>query len=113
RAEPPGRVVLPGAGHARGTLAAAVLAHAPGTAGVGGPRRPGGVHRLGKDTSGPLGSAQTAAAYESLTAQLLARTVRRVYHTVVHGRVAGAEGIVDQAIGRHPHDRTRIAVRAV
>ena len=90
-----------------------MLAHAPGTAGVGGPRRPGVVHRLDKDTSGLLVVAKTAAAYESLTAQLLARTVRRVYHTVVHGRVAGAEGIVDQAIGRHPHDRTRMAVRPV
>ena len=111
--KPAGMVVHPGAGHARGTLAAAVLAHAPGTAGVGGPRRPGVVHRLDKDTSGLLVVAKTAAAYESLTAQLLARTVRRVYHAVVHGRVAGAEGIVDQAIGRHPHDRTRMAVRPV
>jgi 23S rRNA pseudouridine1911/1915/1917 synthase len=48
--KPAGMVVHPGAGHARGTLAAAVLAHAPGTAGVGGPRRPGVVHRLDKDT---------------------------------------------------------------
>src|SRR4030095_13264577 len=111
RAEPPGRVVLPGAGHARGTLAAAVLAHAPGTAGVGGPRRPGVVHRLDKDTSGLLVVAKTTVAYESLTTQLLARTVRRVYHAVVHGRVAGTGGPVDQAIGRRPHDRTRMAVR--
>ena len=109
--KPVGMVVHPGAGHARGTLAAAVLAHAPGTAGVGGPRRPGVVHRLDKDTSGLLVVAKTPVAYESLTAQLLARTVRRVYHAVVHGRVAGSEGTVDQAIGRHPHDRTRMAVR--
>jgi 23S rRNA pseudouridine1911/1915/1917 synthase len=50
--KPAGMVVHPGAGHARGTLAAAVLAHAPETAGVGGPRRPGVVHRLDKGTSG-------------------------------------------------------------
>ena len=109
--KPVGMVVHPGAGHARGTLAAAVLAHAPGTAGVGGPRRPGVVHRLDKDTSGLLVVAKTTLAYESLTAQLLARTVRRVYHAVVYGRLAGAEGVVDQAIGRHQHDRTRMAVR--
>jgi 23S rRNA pseudouridine1911/1915/1917 synthase len=109
--KPAGMVVHPGAGHARGTLAAAVLAHAPGTAGVGGPRRPGVVHRLDKDTSGLLVVAKTTVAYESLTTQLLARTVRRVYHAVVHGRVAGTDGTVDQAIGRHPHDRTRMAVR--
>ena len=109
--KPAGMVVHPGAGHARGTLAAAVLAHAPGTAGVGGPRRPGVVHRLDKDTSGLLVVAKTQAAYESLTAQLAARTVRRVYLVVVHGRVAAAQAVVDRPIGRDPHDRTRMAVR--
>ena len=39
--KPAGIVVHPGAGHTRGTLAAAVLAHAPGTAGVGGRADPG------------------------------------------------------------------------
>jgi 23S rRNA pseudouridine1911/1915/1917 synthase len=109
--KPAGLVVHPGAGHARGTLAAAVLAHAPGTAGVGGPRRPGVVHRLDKDTSGLLVIAKTPLAYESLTAQLAARTVRRVYLAVTHGRLAPAEGVIDKPIGRDPRDRTRMAVR--
>jgi 23S rRNA pseudouridine1911/1915/1917 synthase len=109
--KPAGIVVHPGAGHSRGTLAAAVLAHAPGTAGVGGPRRPGVVHRLDKDTSGLLVIAKTPVAYESLTRQLAARTVRRVYLAVVHGRLAPAEGVIDEPIGRDPRDRTRMAVR--
>ena len=108
--KPVGMVVHPGAGHATGTLAAAVLAHAPTTAGVGGPRRPGVVHRLDKDTSGLLVIAKTAEAYESLTAQLASRTVTRRYRAVVHGRVSTARGVVDRAIGRHPHDRVRMAV---
>jgi 23S rRNA pseudouridine1911/1915/1917 synthase len=109
--KPAGLVVHPGAGHARGTLAAAVLAHAPAVAGVGGPRRPGIVHRLDKDTSGLIVLAKTAAAYDSLTAQLASRSVRRVYLAVVHGRVAAPEGVVDRPIGRDPRDRTRMAVR--
>jgi 23S rRNA pseudouridine1911/1915/1917 synthase len=108
--KPAGMVVHPGAGHARGTLAAAALAHAPAMAGVGGPRRPGVVHRLDKDTSGLLVLAKSQAAYDSLTAQLAARTVRRVYLSVVHGRVAAAEGVIDKPIGRDPRDRTRMAV---
>src|SRR5512145_2681137 len=108
--KPAGLVVHPGAGHAHGTLAAAVLAHAPGTAGVGGPRRPGVVHRLDKDTSGLLVMAKTPLAYESLTAQLAARTVRRVYLAIVHGRLARAEGVIDKPIGRDARDRTRMAV---
>src|SRR5262245_3248370 len=109
--KPAGIVVHPGAGHARGTLAAAVLAHAPGTAGVGGPRRPGVVHRLDKDTSGLLVIAKTPLAYESLTTQLASRSVRRVYLALVHGRMTATTGVVDKPIGRDPRDRTRMAVR--
>jgi 23S rRNA pseudouridine1911/1915/1917 synthase len=109
--KPAGMVVHPGAGHARGTLAAAVLAHAPATAGVGGPRRPGIVHRLDRGTSGLLVVAKTALAYEGLTAQLASRTMRRTYHAVVHGRLAAASGAIDAPIGRDPHDRLRMAVR--
>lgn len=109
--KPAGMVVHPGAGQARGTLAAAVLAHAPATAGVGGPRRPGIVHRLDKGTSGLLMLAKTPAAWESLTAQLAARTVSRRYLAIVHGRVAPDEGVVDAPIGRDPRHRQRMAVR--
>jgi 23S rRNA pseudouridine1911/1915/1917 synthase len=109
--KPAGWVVHPGAGQATGTLAAAVLAHAPQTAGVGGPRRPGIVHRLDKATSGLLVIAKTAQAYESLTAQLAARTVSRRYLAVVHGRLRREQGVIDAPIGRHPHDRIRMAVR--
>jgi 23S rRNA pseudouridine1911/1915/1917 synthase len=109
--KPPGMVVHPGAGNATGTLAAAALAHAPTIAGVGGPRRPGVVHRLDKDTSGVLVIAKTRVAYEALTAQLVARSVTRRYLAVVHGRVGLAAGVVDAPIGRDPQHRQRMAVR--
>jgi 23S rRNA pseudouridine1911/1915/1917 synthase len=109
--KPAGMVVHPGAGRSQGTLAAAVLAHAPATAGVGGPRRPGIVHRLDKDTSGLLVVAKTAAAYDDLVAQLAARTVTRRYLAVVHGRVRANESVVDAPIGRHPSDRVKMAIR--
>jgi 23S rRNA pseudouridine1911/1915/1917 synthase len=109
--KPAGLVVHPGAGHAHGTLAAAVLAHAPGIGAVGSTRRPGIVHRLDKGTSGLLVMAKTAAAYDSLTAQLAARTVSRRYVAVVHGCLGTPEGVIDAPIGRNPHDRVRMAVR--
>jgi len=108
--KPAGMVVHPGAGRSGGTLAAAILAHAPATAGVGGPRRPGIVHRLDKDTSGLLVVAKTARAYDDLVAQLAARTVTRRYLAVVHGRVRANESVVDAPIGRHPRDRVKMAV---
>lgn len=109
--KPAGMVVHPGAGHARGTLAAAALAHAPAVAGVGGPRRPGIVHRLDKDTSGLLVLAKSALAYERLAAQLADRTMARAYLAIVHGRVRADNGVIDAPIGRHPRDRVRMAVR--
>ncbi|MBI3628511.1 MAG: RluA family pseudouridine synthase [Candidatus Rokubacteria bacterium] len=108
--KPAGMVVHPGAGQTTGTLAAAALAHAPETAAVGGQRRPGIVHRLDKGTSGLLVIARTPAAYASLTSQLAARTVSRRYLAVVHGTLARAQGVIDAPIGRHPRDRTRMAV---
>jgi 23S rRNA pseudouridine1911/1915/1917 synthase len=106
-----GMVVHPGAGRSGGTLAAAILAHAPTTAGVGGPRRPGIVHRLDKDTSGLLVVAKTPQAYDDLVEQLAARTVTRRYLAVVHGRVRANEAVVDAPIGRHPTDRVKMAIR--
>ncbi len=109
--KPAGMVVHPGAGNATGTLAAAALAHAPAIAGVGGPRRPGVVHRLDKDTSGVLVLAKTRAAYDALTVQLAARSVTRRYLAVVHGRVGLPAGVIDAPMGRDPHHRQRMAVR--
>src|SRR5205807_552096 len=109
--KPAGMVVHPGAGQAGGTLAAAVLAHAPETARVGGQRRPGIVHRLDKGTSGLLVVAKTRPAYDSLVAQLAARTVARRYLVVVHGLPTPSDGVIDAPIGRHPRDRVRMAVR--
>jgi 23S rRNA pseudouridine1911/1915/1917 synthase len=108
--KPSGMVVHPGAGHAHATLAAAALAHAPAIAMVGGARRPGIVHRLDKDTSGLLVIAKTQRAYDSLTRQLVARTVKRRYVAIVHGRVRTASGVVDAPIGRDPRHRQRMAV---
>ncbi|MBI2554417.1 MAG: RluA family pseudouridine synthase, partial [Candidatus Rokubacteria bacterium] len=103
-------VVHPGAGQRTGTLAHALLAHAPSTAGVGGPRRPGIVHRLDKGTSGLLVAAKSPRAYARLTEQLAARQVTRRYLALVHGELRQNEGTIDAPIGRHPRHRTRMAV---
>ena len=108
--KPAGMVTHPGAGRASGTLAAAALAHAPGMAGVGGPRRPGIVHRLDKGTSGLIMLAKTPRAYDALTAALAKRTVSRRYVCLVEGVVRRAHGIVDAPIGRDPRSRVRMAV---
>jgi 23S rRNA pseudouridine1911/1915/1917 synthase len=106
--KPAGLVVHPGSGNPRGTLLNALLAHAPQLAAL---PRAGIVHRLDKDTSGLLVVAKTLAAHADLVRQLQARTVSRIYLALVHGRVTSA-GKVEAPVGRHPTQRTRMAVVA-
>jgi len=108
--KPAGMVTHPGAGQRTGTLAAAALAHAPGIAGVGGPRRPGIVHRLDKGTSGLIVLAKTQAAYDALTAQLARRTATRRYLCLVHASPRANEGVIDKPLARDPRSRIRMAV---
>lgn len=104
--KPAGLVVHPGSGNWSGTMMNALLHHAPHLAEV---PRAGIVHRLDKDTSGLLVVAKTLAAQTDLVRQLQARTVKRHYLALVHGGVTGG-GSVDAPIGRHPVQRTKMAV---
>jgi 23S rRNA pseudouridine1911/1915/1917 synthase len=110
--KPAGMVVHPSAGHDRGTLVHAVLAHAPDIAGVGGERRPGVVHRLDKDTSGLIVLAKNDQAHRSLQAQFKDRSVEKVYLALVDGAPPAPAGVVQAAIGRDPKNRKRMSVLA-
>ena len=104
--KPAGMVVHPGNGVPDGTLLNALLHRIPELAQV---PRAGIVHRLDKDTTGLLVVARTLEAQTDLVRQLQARTVSRRYVAVVAGAVR-ADGVVDAPIGRHPVQRTRMAV---
>lgn len=106
--KPAGLVVHPGAGNARHTLQNALLALDPNLARV---PRAGLVHRLDKDTSGLLVVARTVEAHSAVVAALAAREVTREYLAIVTGVMTGG-GTVDEPIGRHRTQRTRMAVRA-
>ncbi len=108
--KPPGMVVPPAAGHRSGTLVNAVLAHAPGMAGVGGERRPGVVHRLDKDTSGLIVVAKNDTTHRLLQAQFKQRTVEKRYLALVCGAPPSPTGRVEAAIGRDRKHRKRMAV---
>lgn len=105
--KPPGLVTHPGAGNWSGTLLNALLHHCPQLSQLA---RAGIVHRLDKDTSGLLVVAKTAEAQTRLTRDLQARTVKRVYWAVALGRFETKAGVIDAPIGRHPVQRTRMAV---
>jgi len=106
--KPAGLVVHPGSGNWDGTLANALLYHAPELALV---PRAGIVHRLDKDTTGLLVVAKTTIAQTALVRQLQARSMHREYLALVKGDIA-CGGTVDAPIGRHPVKRTSMAVVA-
>jgi 23S rRNA pseudouridine1911/1915/1917 synthase len=105
--KPAGLVVHPGAGNPDGTLLNALLHLDSSLAAL---PRAGLVHRLDKLTTGLMVVACTLQAQTALTRMIAAREVHREYEAIVHG-IAGANGTVDAAIGRHRMQRTRMAVR--
>jgi 23S rRNA pseudouridine1911/1915/1917 synthase len=106
--KPAGLVVHPGSGNWQGTMANALLHHAPELAAI---PRAGIVHRLDKDTSGLLVVAKTAIAQTALVRQLQSRSVHREYLALAAGDIARG-GTIDAPIGRHPVKRTSMAVVA-
>jgi len=109
--KPPGLVVHPAAGHARGTLVNALLHHCEGQlSGIGGVARPGIVHRLDKDTSGCMVVAKNDATHQALSAQFAGRRITKIYHAIVCGTPPKRQGTVKAAIARHPVHRKKMAV---
>ncbi|KAA5605277.1 RluA family pseudouridine synthase [Roseospira marina] len=109
--KPAGLVVHPAPGAPDHTLVNALLAHCGDSlSGIGGVRRPGIVHRLDKDTSGLMVVAKTDAAHKALALQFGDRTLHRTYHALVWGVPSPARGEIDAPMGRHPTQRTKMAV---
>lgn len=103
--KPAGIVVHPAPGHARGTLAHGLVAHA--AAGGEEPTRPGIVHRLDRDTSGLLVVARSAEAHRRLQNLVRRRAVEREYLALVRGRPRSRTGRIEAPIGRDRNDPTR------
>jgi len=103
--------VHPGAGRRTGTLAHRLLARFPEIRGLGGPGRPGIVHRLDKDTTGVMVVARTEKAYRALSRAFSRRRVDKRYLAICYGTPEPPEGRIDAPIGRHPQRRKEMAVR--
>lgn len=104
--KPAGFVVHPGAGVPDGTVLNALLHYCPDLANI---PRAGIVHRLDKDTTGLMVVAKTLPAQTRLVEMLQARAITREYEAIALGLMT-AGGKVDAPIGRHPRQRTHMAV---
>jgi 23S rRNA pseudouridine1911/1915/1917 synthase len=109
--KPTGMVVHPAKGHWSGTLAGALQYHFNHLSSVGGPTRPGIVHRLDRDTSGVIVVAKHDRAHLGLARQFEDRTVSKEYFAVVAGRPELDRDTIEGAIGVHPQQREKMAIR--
>ncbi len=107
--KPSGMVVHPAPGHARGTLAGALLGHY-GISVAGEPWRPGLIHRLDADTSGVICVARTPEALAFYQDQFRARRVRKRYLALVAGEPRADLLTCEAPLGRHPRDFRKRAV---
>lgn len=106
-----GMVVHPAKGHWAGTLTSALAFHFGTLSSVGGPTRPGIVHRLDRETSGVMVVAKTDRAHLHLAAQFEQRTAKKEYQAIVIGTPDRDRDLIDQPIGDHPYSREKKAIR--
>jgi 23S rRNA pseudouridine1911/1915/1917 synthase len=109
--KPAGMVVHPARGHWTGTLTSALQHHFAQLSSVGGPTRPGIVHRLDRDTSGVILIAKNDLAHMSLARQFEQRTIYKEYAAIVAGVPDRDRDFIDLPIGFHPHQREKMAIR--
>ncbi len=98
--KPAGIPTHPTAGRRTGTLVNRLLALGVPLSSVGGPLRPGIVHRLDAGTSGLLLVAKDDRTHAALAEQLRRREVDRRYLALVRGAVAHERFAVDAPLGR-------------
>ncbi len=110
--KPPGMVVHPARGHWSGTLASALQYHfGSGLSTAWGPSRPGIVHRLDRDTSGAILVARSDYVLSKLAGQFQSRSIEKEYFALTAGCPDRDRDVIDRAIGVHPHQREKMAIR--
>lgn len=102
--------IHPGAGRQTGTLAHHLLHRYPEIAGIGGPGRPGIVHRLDVGTTGVVVVARSERAYRQLSEAFSSRSIEKTYLAIAYGTPREPTGTIDLPIGRDANDRKRMAV---
>ena len=109
--KPKQMVVHPAPGHYSGTVVNALLYHCKGSlSGINGVLRPGIVHRIDKDTTGVIVACKNDFSHKFIAEQLKEHSITRTYHAITCNHVVNQEGTVESTIGRHPYERTKMAM---
>ncbi len=108
-----GMIVHPAKGNWSGTLVNALQFHFERLSTVGGPERPGVIHRLDRDTTGLVIVGKDDRAHRKIALQFEERTVQKEYLALVYGEPDRDSDYIDRPIGFHPTVREKMAVRSL
>jgi 23S rRNA pseudouridine1911/1915/1917 synthase len=110
--KPADMVVHPAKGHWSGTLVNALQFHFGQLSHLSGDYRPGIVHRLDRDTSGVILVAKDEFTHRDLSFQFETRKIFKEYQALTAGKLDRDSDYIEGRIGRHPHDRVKMAIAA-
>jgi 23S rRNA pseudouridine1911/1915/1917 synthase len=108
--KPVGAAVHPSLGWDGPTVVGGLAALGYRIATSGAPERQGVVQRLDVGTSGVMVLTKSEHAYSHLKQQFRDRSVDKIYHALVQGRLDPSTGTIDAPIARHPHHDFKFAV---
>jgi 23S rRNA pseudouridine1911/1915/1917 synthase len=102
--KPAGVEVHPSAKGQRGTLAHAVAAYYENTNQACRVRH---IHRLDKDTTGPVLYAKNELAHYTFDQAMREKRIERIYVALIEGALQEKKGVIDAPIGQDRHHSTR------
>ncbi len=109
--KPSGISMHPGAGDYDKTLVNALIHYnSKNLSNVGDELRPGIVHRIDKDTSGLVVIAKNNISHEKLSKQFSEHSIKRVYQTLIWGKLRPQLGKIHTLITRSSKNRQLMSV---
>jgi len=103
--------VHPGAGNYDNTIVNALINYCgKSLSNIGDELRPGIVHRIDKDTSGLIVVAKNNISHENLSNQFNKHTIKRVYQTLIWGKLRPQTGTIETLITRSSKNRQLMEV---
>ena len=109
--KPAGISMHPGAGNYDETLVNALINYdSKNLSNIGDELRPGIVHRIDKDTSGLVVIAKNNISHEKLSNQFSEHSIKRVYQTLIWGKLRPQLGKIETLITRSSKNRQLMEV---
>jgi len=103
--------IHPGAGNYDNTIVNALMSYSgENLSNIGDELRPGIVHRIDKDTSGLIVVAKNNISHEHLSNQFNKHTIKRIYQTLIWGKLRPQTGIIETLITRSSKNRQLMEV---